>query len=254
MTVISVVLGVTMYFIVDALQQFMNPRDETSLVVLRVLQGLFVLALVPGMFQMYHYISSLVFTPPLYMTNLPIFLVGFLLAAVAASIKNAPLYMFIFWLATFYLGCFLAFMLTQRIARADGSSVRIATSKGQILLKGLIFYNSSMLQHLYIKLSAVSFIAVAALVLLERFGKVKPEHYPITAAVLGVVYLLANLLALGRGMVKTAETLLIPTYKTVLDKNWKPIWAIFINIDPAENSASRSPRNGPSAGSSSETR
>jgi hypothetical protein len=192
MTMMSVVLGVSLYFTVLAIQKASGNISPEF-----VVKTFLVLIIIPGMFHMYHYVTALVMNPPTFVTSLPLFLIGASLAVAAASLEpvnSCPPcppcpsdensctreYLFYGAFVVFYLGCCLAFLLTRAIAIQTSYTVSGISDPGILIVR-----NSSLncVLYAFLLLWSLLFLVLACIY------DCKPLVYPYALLCIAVLYL-----------------------------------------------------------------
>lgn len=116
MTMLSVVLGVAIYFDVMALRALLVADACLLETLLGLSKVAFVFLLIVGMFHTYQYTTPLLSEPPGYLSSLPVFWIGTSLVALAASIEPEHFRLFASACLAFFGGSVFAF--SQSLARA----------------------------------------------------------------------------------------------------------------------------------------
>jgi hypothetical protein len=122
MTMISVILGLTLYFLALSVQQIAASDDfPKPLLQFMLWKAFFVFLLAVGLFHMYQYTTPILFAAPSYFLGLPVLAIGTSLAIMAASIATDPIedlhVLFCIALVAFYFFGVIAFGQTRKRAR-----------------------------------------------------------------------------------------------------------------------------------------
>ncbi len=201
MTMISVALGLTLYFVATAIQQLFLKQAWSRAHYFQLSKIIFTFLLAVGLFHMYHYTTPIIFAPPSYFLGLPVFVISTALAVMAVSLGGANYgddqhNLFCTALVAFYGFCIVAFVQTYcRSASAPLLPDEIASDA---------VYN----------VIAYSALAIASGVYWYFRGRTRV----ISPRIRDFAFLILNLVALGGAMQLTKVRLLDPLAVAMKDQ------------------------------------